>query len=71
MGAPMHEEKLRRFFEGVVEPAALQSDIQVSIRQYSRGSVREHSKIVDMSDDFTVKSAHLVMACDAFQDGFL
>jgi hypothetical protein len=62
----MHEEVLRRFFEGTVTATELARDLANSVRQ--TGPISSDVVIVNMQDDFPVLPEHAVKLCDAVLD---
>ena len=63
----MHEEVLRRFFEGVADPSDLARDLHGALVPDGPDVTRH--PIVDMVEEFEVQPCHLVKVCDAVLDG--
>jgi hypothetical protein len=63
----MHEEVLRRFFEGEASAAELAHDLEGALVSDNPGLTRH--PIVDMTQAFEVQPHHLVRVCDAALQG--
>ncbi len=63
----MHEEVLRRFFEGAAETTDLTRDLHGALVPDGSGVTRH--PIVDMAEQFEVRPTHLVKVCDAVLGG--
>lgn len=64
----MHEEVLKRFFDGEASAKELAADLSGSLVE--RRDVTCHT-VKDMRDDFEVRPEHLVRVCDAVLSGEL
>ncbi len=65
----MHEEVLRRFFEGAVSAEKLASDVRGSVTHFDQ--VRSSVRIVDMASECQVTRPALILLCDAVLSGSL